>query len=60
MDVSVEVMTQHRNSCSSPQLAEKLLDLFLSANAVFCRYDGRAQAIWNQQLFLCRCGDWTF
>jgi hypothetical protein len=52
MDVSVEVMPQLRNSCSLPQLAEKLLDLFLSANAVFCRFGGRAQAIRNQQLFL--------
>ena len=60
MDVSVEVMTQLRNSCSLPQLAEKLLDLFLSANAVFCRYDWRTQAIRNQQFVLCLCGDWPF
>ena len=60
MDVSVEVMPQLRNSCSWLQLAERLLDLFLSANAVIRWFRLAASQVGRQQLFLCRCGEWPF
>lgn len=60
MDVSVEVMPQLRDSCSWLQLAERLLDLFLSANAVIRWFRLAASQVGRQQLFLCRCGEWPF
>lgn len=60
MDVSVEVMPHVWNSCSLPQLAERLLDLFLSANAVISGFDSGSSSSQHQQFFLCRCGDWPF